>query len=135
MKTRQFHPLMVLMILAFAIWAPFAAAQNPLVVTFSTTQAGGSYAPKNVVVVWITNSSGTFVRTIGRWANRRASELVEWYSVAGSSDVDGLSGATRANHTGTLTASWDLKNRSGQVVPYGTYNINFLLTDSNNSTY
>ena len=91
---------------------------------------------KNIVAVWISkDSDNSFVKTIGRWANTRKRELVEWYSAAGSTDADAVSGATRANHTATLsTQSWDMKNKSGVVVADGVYRINFLMTESNGST-
>lgn len=110
-----------------------ARAQGDLSVTFTTTPNGGPYAPRNVVAVWIEDGGGNFVKTIGRWANVRASHLVAW--VAGSGlDTDAISGATRIDHTGTLTAGWDLTDRAGAVVPDGTYTIRMELADSNATT-
>jgi len=84
--------------------------------------------------VWVEDAGGAFVKTIGRWANVRKGNLVAWTTAAGANDVDAVSGATRQNHTGTLTVTWDLKNRGGTVVPDGTYTIRMELTDKNTSS-
>ena len=51
-----------------------------LTLTFTTSaspSAGGSpFDPKNVVAVWIEGPAGTFVKTVGRWANTRRTKLV-----------------------------------------------------------
>ncbi len=107
-------------------------AQSSLSVNFVTTSNGGNYSPKNIVAVWIQGPGGTFQKTIGRWANSRKSHLVAWTTASGS-DTDAVSGATRSNHNGTLTVTWDLKNRSGAVVPDGTYTIRMEECDSNAS--
>ena len=117
--------LLIVVILALA--APTHA--QGLTATFTTTPAGGTYAPKNVVAVWIEDSGGTFVKTIGRWAAVRQSNLVAWTTAAGANDVDAVSGATRANHNGTLSVTWDLKTKAGVIVPDGTYTIRMELTD------
>jgi MYXO-CTERM domain-containing protein len=116
------------LVLAFAPTP--ASAAGSLSVSFTTTPNGGKYAPKNIVAVWIENSSGSFVKTIGRWAGTRKSHLVAWILKSGS-DADAVSGATRPNHTGTLTVPWDMKDRNGSEVPDGTYTIRMELADSN----
>jgi hypothetical protein len=103
-----------------------------LTATFTTTPNGGPYAPKNIVAVWVEDSNGTFVKTIGRWAGVRANHLIAWNQQSGG-DADAVSGATRANHTNPLTVDWDLKNTSDVVVPDGTYTIRMELADSNAS--
>ena len=50
-----------------------------------TSPAGGQYMPKNIVAVWIETSNGTFVKTIGCWADARRSHLVAWVAKAGTS--------------------------------------------------
>ncbi|HSD86140.1 MAG TPA: DUF2271 domain-containing protein [Kofleriaceae bacterium] len=116
-------------IIVTALAAP-AAAQS-VSATFTTTPAGGSYQPKNIVAVWVEDGTGAFQKTIGRWAATRKQYLLTWNQKAGTNDADAVSGATRANHNGTLTVTWDLKNKSGTVVPDGTYTIRMELADSN----
>ncbi len=106
------------------------AMPESLQVSFVTTPNGGNYAPRNIVAVWVEGPGGAFVKTIGRWAGTRRSHLVAWVQKSGS-DADAVSGATRSNHNGTLTVTWDFKNRSGQLVPDGTYTIRMELADGN----
>lgn len=110
------------------------AAAGTLNVAFDTTPNGGNYAPDNVVSVWIESSAGAFVKTIGRWANRRRTSLVAWTAASGAADADAVSGATRLNHATRLTVTWDLKNRAGVEVPDGTYTIRMELADRNSTT-
>lgn len=115
------------------IVAASASAQT-LSSTFTTTANGGGYAPRNIVAVWVEDSNGTFVKTIGRWASRERADLKGWIAKAGSNDTDAVSGATRPNHTGMLTVNWDLKNKQGAVVPDGTYTIRMELSDRNTTS-
>jgi len=102
-----------------------------LQVTVTTTPGTGNYAPRNIVAVWVEDSSGAFVKTISRWANSRKQHLVAWQAKAGTADADAVSGATRQNHTAPLTITWDLKNKANTIVPDGTYTIRMESTDLN----
>jgi hypothetical protein len=90
-----------------------------------------TFAPKNVVGVWIEDSQGAFVRTIGRWAGVRKGDLVAWTAKAGANDVDAVSGATRPDHTQPLTVTWDMTARGGGAVADGVYTIRMELSDRN----
>lgn len=109
-----------------------------LAVTFKTSPVGGAYTPQNVVAVWIEGPTvgqtpGPFVKTIGRWAGIRKNYLALWITRAGQNDVDAVSGATRTNHTAKLTATWDLKDKLGALVPDGTYTVHLETADGNNA--
>lgn len=94
---------------------PDMAKLETLKVTFTTSAApAGAFAPKNVVGVWIENN-GTFVKTIGRWANTRKQYLLGWVAKAGANDIDAVSGATQAAY-GSLTANWNLGALAGDGV-------------------
>lgn len=123
----------VLSLLALGVLASPAIAQGSLTVTYTTQSHGGPYAPAHVVSAWVEDANGTFVRTINRWAGVRRQHLVAWTQKAGAADADAVSGATRISHTQPLTATWDLRNRQGQVIPDGTYTIRMELADSNAS--
>ena len=119
----------------------FAAVTN-FVMTFTTPlKPGGSYAG-NCVAVWVTKTDNTFVKTICRWAQTRKADLTTW-NVNGKLDsdtlyVDGKMGATRSNintPNPVRTIGWDLKDRAGNVIPDGTYNINFEMTDGTRKNY
>jgi len=103
----------------------------PLTVAFNTSQVGGTYAPQNCEVAWVENSVGAFPKTIGRWCGVRRSNLVAWTSKVGPNDTDAVSGATRADHSGRLTAQWNLRDASGNALPDGQYTIRMETTDTN----
>ena len=108
--------------------APDLAKAETLKVTFTTSAApAGAYAPKNVVAVWV-ESNGTFVKTIGRWANTRKQYLLGWVAKAGANDMDAVSGATQAAF-GALSATWNLGAQAGD----GTYTIRLELADGNST--
>lgn len=111
-----------------------ASAQEALNVSFDTTPKGTTYAPTNVVAVWIEDAAGTFVKTIERWSGVRTVHLVRWQQAAGQNDVDAVSGATRPNHNQPIVVSWDLTDRNGQTVPDGTYTLQMEMADENAAT-
>ncbi len=117
------------------------AAEPRLTVSFTTSDTGGEYLPRNVVAAWIegpfapgSTTPGPFVRTVGRWAGIRWLHLVAWRNRAGDNDVDAISGATRADHGGAaLTATWDAKDRNQMLVPDGEYRLRIETADRNAS--
>lgn len=119
-----------LLLLGALTFGAGAASAGTLTVAFDTTTKGGNYSPRNVVAVWIQNSTGQFVKTIGRWAGVRKSSLVSWSLAAGANDADAVSGATQNNY-GRLSVTWDGRNRAGVEVPDDTYTIRMELADRN----
>jgi hypothetical protein len=110
---------------------------KPFTLKFDTTAPGGFMAPMNKVAVWITTTNGIFVRTVGSWAHQ-ISYLPVWMAAAGTADYDGNMGATRPNHSTpspVIFENWDLKNKSGVVIPDGTYQIHFEVEDAGDKTY
>lgn len=101
-----------------------------LQITATSSAGGGAYAPRNVVAIWITGPSGSFVKTIGRWADQRKQHLVAWGTASGG-DADAVSGATRQDHAQPLTATWDMKAKGGQLVGNGTYTVRMESADFN----
>jgi VCBS repeat-containing protein len=125
----------ILIILVSFLSRVYGAAEFNM--TFSTVQPGGGYKPKNIVAAWVTKSDGTFVKTILRYAGSRKNDLNSWIAAAGSSDADAVMGATRPGHTvpTLMTATWDLKNKAGAVVPDGTYIIKLECADGSRQAY
>jgi hypothetical protein len=121
------------LLIALALAAPSARAQG-VTARFQTTSAGGPYAPRNVTVVWIEDGNGNFVKTMGRWAAQRKNYLVAWTAKAGANDADAVSGATLGDHLNFIQATWNLQDKSGTVVPDGTYTIKMEMADSDSGT-
>jgi len=119
-----------------SVAADRAFAQESLTLSFDTTPVGGNYAPRNVLAVWIEDAAGNFVKTINRWANRRAQHLVAWEQASGGAnvDVDAVSGATRSSHNANVAVSWDLKDSAGQLIPDGIYTIRMEVADRNSNS-
>lgn len=123
----------VLGVLAVCALAVSAHAQG-VTAKFQTTPAGGPYAPRNVVAVWVEDGGGNFVKTIGRWAGQRKQYLLQWTAKAGPNDADAVTSATRGDHLNFIQATWNLQNRQNVVVPDGTYTIRMELADSDGGT-
>ena len=108
-----------------------AEARGAVTITFTSTQApSANYAPNNVLAVWIEGPGGTFIKTIDRQALARVQYLVAWRAKAGANDMDAITGATRVGYA-AQTVTWNLQDKTGQVVPDGTYTIRMELAQSN----
>ena len=101
-----------------------------LSVSTLTSSAGGGFAPRNVVAIWIENSAGSFVKSLLVYAATRKSDLTNWSSNSGGSVVSAITGATQSSHA-TRTCTWDATNVAGTVVADGTYKVCMELTDKN----
>lgn len=110
-----------------------AAEAATLTATFTTTSNNGPYAPNNIVVVWVEGPGGTFVKTIGRWSLVRTDSLVAWRLKSGLNDVDAVTGATRSDHAGPLSVTWNLTDKQNAVIADGTYTVRMELADANST--
>jgi hypothetical protein len=94
-----------------------------------------SYAPQNILAVWVEDNSGKFVKTLIVNADRYKTYLTSWKNSTASSgstfnSVDAITGATNRNH-GTRTCIWDGTDYKGKLVADGTYKVCMELTESN----
>jgi hypothetical protein len=98
-----------------------------------TAPAGGQFAPRNIGAIWITNSSGVFVKALARWAAVRATYLTAFNNACKCSMLaaDVVSGATAPSHTTHVPdkGPWKCTDSSGAQVPDGDYKIYFEMTD------
>lgn len=99
-----------------------------LSVSTLTSSAGGNYAPRNIVAIWVESSSGTYVKTLLAYANTYKRYLTNWASNSGYNTTDAVTGATVNSHA-TRTCSWNGTDKNGNVVGDGTYKICMELTD------
>lgn len=106
-----------------------------LTVTTTTSNAGGNYAPRNIVAIWIEDEQGNWVKTLLAYAATRKTHLNTWEAsttAAGSpfNVADAITGATRNSHD-VRTCTWNATNINGTVVPDGVYKVRMELTDKN----
>ena len=82
---RLFKPISLLALLAILVYAfttvnhvnfnknsketTLTSTPGTLHVTTLTSAAGGNYAPRNIVAVWVEDSNGVFVKTLLAYAN------------------------------------------------------------------
>jgi len=112
-----------------------AQTKGTLSISVTTSSTGGNYAPRNVLAIWVEDSSGKFVKTLIAYADKRKTHLNTWESsttAAGSvyNSVDAITGATKSSHA-TRTCSWDGTDYNKKIVPDGDYKIRMELTDKN----
>ncbi|MDD4991318.1 MAG: DUF2271 domain-containing protein [Paludibacter sp.] len=103
-----------------------------LTVSTLTSSAGGQYAPRNVVAIWVETNSGQYVKTLLAYAAERKFDLTKWYANSSGNTTDAITGATQLKHT-TRTCTWNGKDASGNVVANGYYKLCMELSDKNGS--
>jgi hypothetical protein len=128
---------LLIFLLFFVVTGSNLFAQTPgtLTVTTTTSSAGGNYAPKNIVAMWIEDEQGEWVKTLLAYAATRKTHLNTWEAAttaAGSpfNTVDAITGATKSSH-GTRTCTWSGTDVNGTLVPDGNYKVWMELTDKN----
>ncbi len=115
----------------------FSQTTGTLTVVATTSEAGGNYAPRNIVAMWIEDNQGNFVKTLLAYAANRKTHLNTWEAsttAAGSpfNTVDAITGATKNTHA-TRTCNWNGTDVDGNVVADGTYRLRMELTDKNST--
>jgi hypothetical protein len=98
---------------------------------------GRSYAPSNILAVWVEDNTGKFVKTLIINAARYKTFLTSWKnstSAVGSTfnSIDAVTGATNNNH-GIRTSIWNGTDYNGKLVPDGTYKVCLELTETNST--
>jgi hypothetical protein len=112
-----------------------AASQAPpqkctLAFQVTTATFNGSYAPKNVGAIWVSDANARFVKSLTVWAGKRIRHLTQWQSVAMGNTVDAVTSATTNSH-GTRMAKWDCTGLDHLPVANGPYRINVEFTERN----
>lgn len=125
------------MLWATILGTAFTQTTGNLNVTVLTSDAGGNYAPRNVVAVWIEDGQGNFVKTLLAYAANRKTHLNTWQAAtnnAGSeyNTTDAITGATQNSHA-TRTCNWDGTDFMGNEMPDGDYTVWMELTDKNST--
>lgn len=105
-----------------------------MTVLVSTTSYNGQYAPRNVFAVWIEKEDGSYVKSLGRWAQKYRSKLQRWYSKSGNGSqgmTDAITSASRMNHGNVPALVWTIDDIADQPSTDGIYNIYFELNETN----
>lgn len=113
----------------------FAQTYGHLNVNFTSSQAGGNYAPRNIVAVWVEDANGNFVKTLMAYAQNRITHLNTWQAatVAAGSEynrIDAITGSTRTSHA-SRSCVWNALDYNQNLMPDGTYYLWMELTDKN----
>ena len=130
LKTRLF--LLLFVAISTAV---FSQTTGQLNITTTTSSAGGNYAPRNIVAIWVEDADGNFVKTLLAYAQNRRTHLNTWQAATAAAGtefnvVDAITGSTRTSH-GTRTCSWNATDYNGLLMPDGTYAVWMELTDKN----
>ncbi|HSO86680.1 MAG TPA: DUF2271 domain-containing protein [Draconibacterium sp.] len=112
-----------------------AQTSGKLTVSVTTSSAGGNYAPRNIIAIWIEDNSGNFVKTLLAYADKRIQHLNTWESVSSAKGImynrtDAITGATQSSHS-TRTCTWDGTDYNKNQVTDGRYYVCMELTDKN----
>lgn len=115
--------------------APTTNTSGTLSVAVTTTTYNGSYAPRNIVAIWVVNSSGIYVKTLAAYCAIRANDLTNWTTANSTKDkTDAITGATRNSH-GQITATWNGTNKSGVLQADGNYTLKMEMTEGGNNKF
>ena len=124
-------------LVVFLCVSTFLKAQTTgqLTVATTTSSAGGNYAPRNIVAIWVEDAEGNFVKTLLAYAQSRRTHLNTWQAstqAAGTeyNVVDAITGSTRSSH-GTRNCTWNATDYNGNTMADGTYSVWMELTDRN----
>jgi hypothetical protein len=115
-------PLILTLVLLSA--ASFVRGQADGTVTFtikSLPKAVG-YSPKHVLAMWVADNSNKLLKNLELSAAKRVQWLSTWNAASGGVATDITSGATLSSHV-THTKTWNCRDKSGTLVPDGTYKI------------
>lgn len=126
----RFVLIMIMAIIGFQLSAQTSGKLN---VSVTTSSAGGNYAPKNIIAIWIEDASGNFVKTLLANAERRIEYLYTWKAATSNKGIqynriDAITGATLTSH-GTRTCTWNGTDYNKNMVADGTYYVCMELTD------
>ena len=112
-----------------------AQTSGNLNVSVTTSSAGGNYAPRNIVAIWIEDASGNFVKTLLANAEKRITHLNTWETATNKKGVmynrvDAVTGATLNSH-GPRNCTWNGTDYNKNLVVDGIYYVCMELTDKN----
>ena len=107
-----------------------ANTSGTLTVSTTTVTYNGDYSPKHYLAIWITNSAGTYVKTLYGCTGKHPEDLTNWIAANPTIDkTDATTGATLSSHA-TRTVTWNGTNVSKTVVADGDYIVKLEMTEN-----
>jgi hypothetical protein len=99
---------------------------------------GAQYDPDHVMVIWVQDGSGNFVKTLKVCANKRLGHLNAWEANCEAAGLrrdrtDAITGATISAPSVHNGIPWNCTDTNGNLVADGTYRVRVEMT-SNNGT-
>ncbi len=118
---------MLIFLLLLSVTAVFA---QTVTVQVTTNPTSGKFSPKHALAVWITDSKGTFIKTLKIQANKQMKQLKQWINSSKKDKTDAVTGATLKKHI-THNITWDCKDLKKKIVADGDYFINIEYSEIN----
>jgi len=112
--------IILIVLYSFSYKAEQVSTPANLSFTFTTTNNGGTYAPNNVLAVWITKTNGDFVKTLIVRGGIRKPKLITWIAQTSGNTIDAVTGPTLTSF-GSHTVTWNGTNSAKNIVPDGDY--------------
>jgi len=101
------------------IFSASTFAQTAGTLTVTATVSSSTY----IYSVWITSSTGTYIRTLTHYGYSYSSDLVKWYAASSGSTTNATTGATKGS-SATITSTWNGMNISNSsLVADAVYNV------------
>ena len=106
--------------------------EGTLTFEVETKSTGKVFAPRHVMAIWVTDSSGKFIKTLECNAKHFAKHLKKWKKSSDKNIIDAVTSASLKTHK-KHKVSWDGTDASGKTVRDGIYQIHIEFTEENGS--
>ncbi|MBN2028781.1 DUF2271 domain-containing protein [bacterium] len=122
------------LLICFVIMVPLISAEGDtsglVEISFTTKATEEKYSPQHVHAIWVTDTSGNFVKTLGVSGQVMKLFLSNWIKSSEGNTIDAITTATLKKHQ-THTVTWDCRDVIGKIVPDGIYRIHIEFTEEN----
>ncbi len=130
MKTKLIIISFMILLLQSEISNAQPTTEGSVEFTVTTRATGEGYSPQHVLAIWVTDTTGNFIKTLKVQGLRMKIFLNTWMNGSQFNDVDALTTATLGKHL-VHTVTWDCSDTTGTVVADGDYQIHVEFTELN----
>ncbi len=120
----------IILLMTIPFSSAFSNTDGLVEFSFATKPTDGKYSPEHVLAVWVTDTSGNFIKTLKIQGQKMKFFLSSWLTDSELNEVDAVTTATLKKHQ-THTVTWDCSDTTGTVVPDGIYRIHVEFTEEN----